>query len=378
LAEDLIAGLEEIARRKEFTSTSWKVLEMAANASWSQLTNLYDVPDISSRACIYVTGSMARDEASEGSDLDLFVIDDLPLPKTNYSQSSLDGTSEPEQVGYEQPLAEENSNQSRGRLSYVESCRLIAALDNVRHTANFRPFSRGGEFIVPHSFQSLISEIGSPFDDASNTFTARLLLLLNSRVLLNQEAYEAAKREVFDSYWDRHDRDKPFFPIMLTNDIRRWWGVLGLNFERRNRRVSEEEFRSAPERRLENFKLRYAKLLGVYSSLMGLVDSSGEQGVLRGDAEDVLNATPVQRLMRVGERHAESNPQIWADIRSVLEEYDEYLRFVSQEKQKVLSELKSDETWKERKSRAYHFHKSFVKLFEMVGHGRTLYEYCVV
>ncbi|MGY3555138.1 nucleotidyltransferase domain-containing protein [Williamsia sp. R60] len=344
----------ELARRREHTRGRWTALSMGGRLLWPKLEHADrdDTPHISNRACIYVTGSVARDEASEASDLDLFVLDDLPVSK--------------------------GSNESRGRLNYVESARLIEALDELRGAAEFRPFSRGGEFIQPHSFMTILSEIGAPTDDASNSFTARLLLLMNSRPLLNADAYDLAREQVLSAYWDRSSSDDPFFPIMLTNDIRRWWGVLCLNFERYNRRMKGEGFKSTPKRRMENLKLRYSKLLGVYSTILDLVDRSASEGLTRISAQEVFDSLPIDRVLNVSSRHPETSA-VPALAHEVLSMYNDYLTFVATSEDQLLEALADDTTWKEQQALAFAFHEKFVRLFSTAGQNRSpLYEYCIV
>lgn len=185
----------EISRRFDYTTATFNNLRLLADLHWKDL----DLPaidggvaDISDRACIYVTGSVARGEASEGSDLDLFIMDDI--------------------------------DEGVKRLGYVETAHLVSTLDKIRLDAGFRPFSGGGTWVSTHSLQQVLRETGSPVDDAKNTFTARILLLLNSKPILNDAAYERGRTAVLDRYWQSSDRSKSRFPIMLINDIRRWWG----------------------------------------------------------------------------------------------------------------------------------------------------------
>lgn len=49
--------------------------------------------------------------------------------------------------------------------------------------------------------KDLVSTLGKPDDDASNTFTARLLLLLESKSLLGDDVYIEAIADVIASYW---------------------------------------------------------------------------------------------------------------------------------------------------------------------------------
>ncbi len=255
---------------------------------------------------------------------------------------------------------------------------MIAALDNVRAEAGLRAFSRGGEFIQPHSFEKLLTEIGSPQDDATNAFTARILLLTGSKPLLNTPAYAEAKKLAFDPYWARSGPEERFLPIMLINDLRRFWGVLCLNFELYNKLDPDTGFEANPSRRLDNLKLRYAKLLGVYSAILGLIDLTEDEGILRSDVELVLDSFPADRLIRVGNKHASAGSNITDLAWEVLQLYDEYLVFSAQEKEALLEQIQDNSVWQVHKRKAYEFHEKFVELFSVVGEGRTLYEYSIV
>jgi predicted nucleotidyltransferase len=343
----------ELARRRKLTNDKWIALGVAAELVWPKLQHAdRDTLHISDRACIYVTGSVARCEAASVSDLDLFIIDHLP--------TSVDGV------------------QIHDALNAIEKARLISALDELRISCNFRPFSRGGEFIRVHSFQQMLEEVGAPSDDFSNSFTARLLLLMNSRPLLNIEGYNLARNEVLTSYWDRANPEDHFLPIMLTNDIRRWWGVLCLNFEHLNRRLKDQGYASTPKRRLDNLKLRYSKLLGVYSTLLDLVDRSGADGLNRADALDVFTSLPIDRIFNVSSRHAE-DPNIPTLAHQVLESYDQYLAFVAKPEDELLTSLSDEESWAAQQNAAFQFHETFVQLFAATGRTSSpLYEYCIV
>jgi hypothetical protein len=58
----------------------------------------------------------------------------------------------------------------------------------------------------------MVEEIGAVGDDYSNRFTARVLLLINSRPLVNGDQYQLAREEVLHAYWRRAESpDKEFF-----------------------------------------------------------------------------------------------------------------------------------------------------------------------
>ena len=343
-----VLGLTEIARRKRLTADRWQQLMLSSEGAWSSLDQFdrEGLPGIAQRACIYVTGSMARNEATIGSDLDLFVIDKL--------------------------------EDSHERLTYVETAHLVSALDRIRAASDFRRFSRGGEFIITQSLASVIEETGSPIDDAKNHFTARMLLLLNSAPLLNESAYDRARASVLDRYWQENATGEPFLPIMLINDIRRWWGVLGLNFERYNPKTLVQEsglFFASPEREHANLKLRYARLLACYSTVLALVAQSSEKGLSRSDVDTILRLTPVDRMLFVREhpKHAQHSGLIDA----LLSAYSDYLDFMSGDTSS-LEALADRAVLASKKQSAYEFHDTFVDLFHKVGQAKTLYKYAIV
>ena len=142
----------------------------------------------SDKMCVYVTGSFARGEASAHSDLDLFILttDDKP--------------------------------------GHLDETLLKAALITCTRNKNIPDFSNDGEYLVCYTKDNLIKTLGKPEDDARNTFTARLLLLLESKHLLGKSIYDQMIKDVIDAYWlefDDHKHD--FVPAFLTNDILRLW-----------------------------------------------------------------------------------------------------------------------------------------------------------
>ena len=74
--------------------------------------------------------------------------------------------------------------------------------------------------------------LGSPEDDGLNAFTARMLLLLESRPVYNAERYRRILKAVIGFYYrDFSDHSEHFRPTFLINDILRFWRTLTLNYE---------------------------------------------------------------------------------------------------------------------------------------------------
>src|SRR5260370_631846 len=97
-------------------------------------------------ASVYATGSFARGEASQHSDLDLFIA----------------GQGTPEKTA----------------LSRLDE--ILVKADLLEATREFRiPDSSGeGQYLIHYTSEELVGTLGQPEDDARNTFTARLLSFL--------------------------------------------------------------------------------------------------------------------------------------------------------------------------------------------------------
>jgi len=148
-------------------------------------------------ACVYATGSYGRWEASTHSDLDLFI-----LGKNN---------------GKKGPDGKEGS-----LLKRLDEICIKADLIEATRQLGIQEFSGDGRYLVHYSVDQLTKTLGTPEDDVENTFTARLLLLLESRPLLEGSTYKEVIAEVIAAYWRDYEDHKPsFMPAFLANDILR-------------------------------------------------------------------------------------------------------------------------------------------------------------
>ena len=189
--------------------------------------------------CVYATGSVARGEANAHSDLDIFILDAYD-----------------EQLG-ELPFPE------------VKATLLRADLIRAGESAGFPPFSGDGIYLETHTVSKLVVSMGGRKDDVTNAFTARMLLILESRAILNHAAHELAKNRIVDSYWrDFADHTTSFSPVFLVNDIMRYWKTVCVNYE-------ADRTAGAPtgvdgltwknRSRLRNVKLKFSRLWEGYS-----------------------------------------------------------------------------------------------------------------
>src|SRR5260370_1693906 len=97
-------------------------------------------------ASVYATGSFARGEASQHSDLDLFIA----------------GQGTPEKPA----------------LSRLDEILVKADLIEATRELRIPDFSGDGQYLIHYTSEELVGTLGQPEDDARNTFTAPLLLLL--------------------------------------------------------------------------------------------------------------------------------------------------------------------------------------------------------
>ncbi len=157
------------------------------------------------RACVYATGSFGRCEASSHSDLDVFIAG------KNDGKAGSDG--------------KEGSLLTR----LDEICIKADLIEGIREL-NIPEFSGDGRYLTHYSVSQLTRTLGMPEDDVTNTFTARLLLLLESRPLLESDVYGAITKDVIAGYWrDYADHKTNFIPAFLANDILRLWRSFCVN-----------------------------------------------------------------------------------------------------------------------------------------------------
>ncbi|MGH9485176.1 MAG: hypothetical protein ACRD1F_08975, partial [Terriglobales bacterium] len=148
----------------------------------SQLTAAEDRCGV--KACVYITGSVGRHEAGPQSDLDLFIAD----------------LGNPEKC-----------------LSAQDEILIAADLIKESRSARFPELALGGEHRLTHTMGELVGNLGTDRDDATNTLTARCLLLLESKLLLGGKAYSKLVDGVLGRYWrDYADHRDDFVPAFLT------------------------------------------------------------------------------------------------------------------------------------------------------------------
>ena len=142
--------------------------------------------------CIYACGSLGRLEFGNASDLDAFYIVDSLKEGCN------------------------------GPIPKVDREEFFSVIRRINSMLDFPPPSKGGKYLVFTPREDLF-DIGSQEEDSKNSYTARMLLLLESKPLYNKQVYDKLIEDVVDQYFiDYPDHTENFNPLYLMNDIKRY------------------------------------------------------------------------------------------------------------------------------------------------------------
>jgi hypothetical protein len=295
------------------------------------------------KACVYMTGSFGRGEAGGYSDLDIFI-------------AGKDEDGKPLLKGLDETLL---------KASLIKATRKLGIPD----------FSGDGEYLQHYSVDQLVKTLGTPEDDAKNTFTARLLLVLESRSLLGGDVYEHVIAAAIHAYWrDYEDHKDNFVPGFLANDILRLWRTFCVNYEAR---TSTEPPPQKAKRKLKNYKLKHSRLLTCYSSLIYLLAVfSAKKTVSAEDAIEMTRLTPTQRLewIRKQERYASSHGR----VEELLSAYESFLQSTDEPEKTLIERFFDREQSRTMFSAANQFGSLVFDILEDIGQGNRFHRVLVV
>ena len=217
--------------------------------------------------CIYVTGSYGRLEASNHSDLDVFFM----------HRGSFDSCAIPR----------------------ISKTLLDADLIRIARHLGFPEFSNDGEYLGVHYIEDILMDLGGREDDFKNQFTARMLLLLESRPLHNESLYQEAIEAMIESYCrDYSGHEESFSPVFLINDVIRFWRTMCLNYEHRRNQNSDDE-RKVNKSHLSNLKLKFSRLLTCHSAI--ILISASPDGVSPQELLRIVRLSPLERLDEIAQ-----------------------------------------------------------------------------
>ncbi|SPK01988.1 conserved protein of unknown function [Methylorubrum extorquens DM4] len=251
----------------------------------SRLLGTSDVIEEYKGLTIFTTGSYARGEASEYSDVDLFFI-----------------------------RIHENNAVEHPRLKEIK-----VMSDIIRHTEQGMKLpapSNDGEFLRILTLEEILKHLGGRDDDYKNHFTARMLLLLESFPINGDDTYNSVIETVIDSYLrDYEDHSEDFRPTFVVNDIMRFWKTLCLNYE--HKRNQAEDARKIKQK-IRNFKLGYSRLMTCFATVALL---SSYKQVAKEDLVAICKMAPVDRLLSLSDKE----PLVRQSLVAALEQYHWFL-----------------------------------------------------
>ncbi|MBZ5636532.1 MAG: hypothetical protein LAO55_25695 [Acidobacteriia bacterium] len=302
------------------------------------------------KACVYATGSFGRCEASNHSDLDLFIL------------GKRDGKPGPD--GKEGSL-----------LKRLDEICIKADLIEATRGLKIPEFSGDGRYLAHYSVHEFTKTLGTPEDDVTNTFTARLLLLLESRPLLEPAVYRAVTEEVINAYWrDYEDHKGDFIPAFLANDILRLWRTFCVNYEARTERVPAAE---KAKGKLKNYKLKHSRLLTCYSALLYLLAIYGIKRTVRpSDAMAMISLTPTQRVEWLGGQP--SLARAHGKLNELLGQYERFLEATNADEKELVRRFKNKKTSESYMSAAYKFGDLVFDVLTSIGNGNRFHRLLVV
>jgi len=232
--------------------------------------------------CIYACGSLGRLEFGNASDLDAFYIVDSLKEGCN------------------------------GPVPKVDCEEFFSVIRQINSMLDFPPPSKGGKYLVFTPREDLF-DIGSQEEDSKNSYTARMLLLLESKPLYNKQVYDKLIEDVVDQYFiDYPDHTENFNPLYLMNDIKRYWYTLCLNYE--NRRNKNDD---RAERYRKRLKLKFARRITCFSMLACLY----KKGIDKSYVVTCTKMTPFERF----EMLAKDNEELTAVLENIKQMYVHYL-----------------------------------------------------
>lgn len=333
-----------VEKLEERLSEKWLALTAARELSRTtreQLDSaLHQAPNPGADVSVVLSGSLARDEFTCGSDVDWTLL--------------IDGATDP----------------NHQTLLFATTDAIDEAIKPPKQVGPEQTF---GTMVFSHN---LIHEIGGEDDTNSNT-TRRLLLLLESRPVGPDDAYNRVVRSLLDRYlledrgfWRSSDYRVPRF---LQNDFSRYWRTVAVDFAYKLRTRSSREWA------IRNIKLRMSRKLLYVSGLLGCFscyfDFSKNQWTSLSQEhhreeviehlEKVFGRTPLELLAHF----LLSQPHLDNTARKIFSSYDRFIGVLADsEKRTHLDKLPeeqadNDEVYQAARQDSHDFRDGLLELF---------------
>ena len=268
---EIFKNHKELQKRQAFSTEQLKKITTEFNAS----PDLRQYKSIS----VYCGGSLGRGEAGTNSDLDLFIL----------------------------------SNNKKSAESRLDILRLLSEATRINSKLGFPEFSNDGQYLRVYSFPDMLNALGSPRDDNENLFTVRMLLILESKSVFNEDLYSQHIEKTLGHYFRDSRGRSSFRPLFLLNDLLRYWRTVCLNYEL---------IRDDPKRpwRKKNINLKFSRMLTVFGTVLPIIakPATNIEYLI-----DLVNCSPMECLARGLDILGDHT--LKAEFRSFLSHYEKFL-----------------------------------------------------
>ncbi|KAA6321586.1 hypothetical protein EZS27_028777 [termite gut metagenome] len=232
-------------------------------------------------------------------------------------------------------------------------------------------FSKDGGYLTVHKISDIKNELGSPQDDYNNYFTARMLLLLESKPIYNEELHTSCLNQVIRPYYvDFHDHAESFKPVFLANDIIRFWKTLCLNYEHKRRKKSsnpdKDEAYNKNVYHSKNLKLQFSRKLTCFSFILQLASRNGsidEKQIL-----EISKQIPLERIINLKLEF----PKAISQINKISELYNWFLEKTQIPSEEMLQWLSDKKLRNEAFEKGREFGDDIFNLLEIVDNQKIL------
>ncbi|WP_101758655.1 nucleotidyltransferase domain-containing protein [Oceanicoccus sp. KOV_DT_Chl] len=260
---------ESIKKRISFSNKKLEIIR-------SEIEQAVENSSYSDNFSIISTGSYARKEASDESDIDLFIVHDNSI-----SQTDLDSEKENIQKIIEKHIP--NDTGSTGTFG-SEACQ---------------------------SIEELLSNIGGENDD-NHHLTRRMLFLLEGSYIFNEKKFDEYRGLLLERYIKDNTPSHQLAKFFL-NDIIRYYRTITTDFEYK---VTEDNKNWG----LRNIKLRFSRKLLYFSGIMVVAETCYKPSVEKfKTTTELLKLTPLERIQKLSR----------IEPKKIFEIYDTFLEKVS-------------------------------------------------
>lgn len=244
---------------------------------------------------------------------------------------------------------------------------LLGSIISANRALNLPELDADGCFLKAHTVDDYLKGLGKPDDDMNNTFTGRLLLLLESQPLFGDSLYNEIKENTIRKYWtDYSDHADSFLPAFLLNDILRFWRTLCINYESK---FENSESYNSHKRRAKNYKLKYSRVLTCFATVIGLQVLLVKNGsVSPKDAIELSDLTPIERLNKARGICSKSRDL----VESIVQSYDDYLAETDCSKIDLENKMKDGLYYKKSLESARDFGDLIFKLMVQITEGQEV------